>query len=437
VLYSVEHFKNTWWMISNADNSANFQLWTSPVGGHDWTRVLDPETEQPLLDGIAIEDLSIFARHAVVQGREDGIPRLWVLTVGGDDDGYSNVLDWQRLEWTEEPAHYVELSRGNGEFNTTTIIVEYQSLVTPLQQIEVNLHQPEQRTVLHEVPVPGYQKELYGCKRIQLPSRDGTAQIPVSLVYGRSTLEQAESKGKHVPIHLYGYGAYGVSVEDTFSSSRIPLLDRGMIYAIAHVRGGGELGRPWYQDGKLLNKQHTFDDFVDVARFLQEKKEWTNSELLSCEGRSAGGLTIGAALNQAPELFRAAILGVPFVDLIATMLDASIPLTAGEWEEWGNPNEEEYFEYMMEYSPMNNVQPGTTYPSMLLLAGLFDPRVAYWEPAKFAATLRHAALPKKDRPICLKTDMTSGHFSASDRYKHVKAKAFDYAFVLENIGIAG
>jgi oligopeptidase B len=222
-------------------------------------------------------------------------------------------------------------------------------------------------------------------------------------------------------------------------------LKRGIIYAIAHVRGGGEMGRPWYVDGKLLNKKHTFTDFIDVARYLIHEKQWTTTDLLSCEGRSAGGLTVGASLNLAPELFRVAILGVPFVDLVATMTDASIPLTAGEWEEWGNPNEEAYFQYMMDYSPMNNVQSATIYPSILLLAGLYDPRVAYWEPAKLTATLRHhvaavAVVSNNDndteRPICLKTDMTSGHFSASDRYKYMKAKAFDYAFLLDQLGIS-
>jgi oligopeptidase B len=334
-------------------------------------------------------------------------------------------------------AHSVKyIASGNGAFKTSTIIVGYQSLVTPLQHVVMDLSKAEQRTILRELPVPGYDKNLYGCQRVRVLSRDGVTYIPVSLVYRQTTLEQAETLGTHVPIHLYAYGAYGIPVDDEFSSTRLPLLDRGVIYAIAHVRGGGALGRPWYEDGKLLHKKHTFDDFVDVARhYMEDGKDWTNPDLLSCEGRSAGGLTMGASINQAPELFRAAILGVPFVDLIATMTDASIPLTAVEWEIWGNPNEETYFEYILSYSPVNNVVK-KTYPSMLLLAGLFDPRVAYWEPAKLAATLRHVAVSDPDRPVCLKTDMTSGHFSASDRYKHLEAKAFEYAFLLDQLGVS-
>ena len=447
VLYSVEHFHGTWWITSNRGGSPDLQLWAKPVDDENeskWSRIPDPKAVQPLLNGIAVEGLSIFVNHIVVQGRQNGMPQLWILTVDGSGDS-SKVLDCQRLEWgvdigtDNEGSNYVELASYLVEYNTTSIIVEYESLVTPRQHIEIVLDHPNdftQRTVLQEVPVPGYQKELYDFKRIHVPSRDGKAQIPVSLVYLKSTMEQALG-GSLVPIHLYGYGAYGDSIEDTFSSSRIPLLKRGMIYAIAHVRGGGEMGRPWYEDGKLLHKKNTFNDFIDVARYLIDETKWTTNNLLSCEGRSAGGLTIGASLNQSPELFRVAIMGVPFVDLVATMMDASIPLTAGEWEEWGNPNEEKFFPYMMDYSPMNNVQSSKVYPSILLLAGLYDPRVAFWEPAKMTATLRHEAIssdPK--RPICLKTDMTSGHFSASDRYKYIEAKAFDYAFLLDQLGVS-
>mmetsp|Transcript_24610 Transcript_24610/g.67941 ORF Transcript_24610/g.67941 Transcript_24610/m.67941 type:complete len:291 (+) Transcript_24610:1017-1889(+) len=285
-------------------------------------------------------------------------------------------------------------------------------------------------------PTPSYEKDKYACDRINVTSRDGTTEIPVSLVYMKSTIEKAKATDSFVPLHLYAYGAYGESIEDTFSSSRIALLNRGMIYAIAHVRGGGELGRKWYEDGKFLTKNNTFNDFVDVARHFVETEKWTTPNLISCEGRSAGGLTIGSVLNQAPDLFRVAILGVPFVDLVATMTDASIPLTAGEWEEWGNPNEKYFFQYMMDYSPMNNIQVGAQYPSCLITAGLFDPRVAYWEPLKYTASLRFAVSnDNEDRPICLQTDMTAGHFSASDRYRHIQSRAFEYSFLLWQLGI--
>lgn len=431
VLYTAEHFKGTWWITSNIHGATDLQLWTVSIGEENWLRVLDPKTQQPLLDGVAIEELSVFAKHVVIEGRQEGIPQIWILEI--DDD--SQVLDWQRLEWTEEAARYVRLASNLVTFNSSTIIVGYQSLVTPLRYIEVPLASPDQRKILTDTPVPGYQKDLYACQRIYTTSRDGRTQIPVSLVYLRSTLEKVESAEGYIPVHLYAYGAYGESIEDSFSSSILPLLNRGVMYAVAHVRGGGEMGRPWYENGKLMSKKNTFNDFIDVARDLIEGKQWTTSELLSIEGRSAGGLTIGASLNQAPDLFRVAILGVPFVDLVATMSDASIPLTAGEWEEWGNPNEEQYYDYMMDYSPMNSVKGGEAYPSMLILAGLFDPRVAYWEPAKFAATLRNEVMLDSERPICLKTDMTSGHFSASDRYKYITEKAFEYAFLLHHLGI--
>lgn len=302
----------------------------------------------------------------------------------------------------------------------------------------VDLREPansHKRIVVMKTPIPGYHKDDYACDRIYVTSRDGKTQIPVSLVYLKSTMGKAKSKDSFVPIHLYAYGAYGVNIEDQFSLSRLTLLNRGMIYAIAHVRGGGEMGREWYESGKFLTKKNTFNDLIDVGRHFVKDKKWTTRDLLSCEGRSAGGLTIGAVLNQAPDLFRVAILGVPFVDLVATMTDASIPLTSGEWDEWGNPNEDYFFQYMMEYSPMNNVQSGVEYPSCLIKAGLFDPRVAYWEPLKFTATLRDRVANEKDRPICLQTDMAAGHFSASDRYKHIQSTAFDYSFLLWQLGI--
>lgn len=445
VLYSAEHFRGYWWIWSNInDANGDMELFNVRVGEEDdnsWRRVSYPneqrpgtsEKNAPLLQGVAIEDLRAFRHHIVIKGRSSGILGLWILEL--DEQNPSFVTKVERVEFLEEPAHTAELGP-NKEYDATTIIVNYVSMVTPLQQIQLNLYSPNSngRLVVYAPPTPGYQKNAYGCQRIDVLSRDGKTQIPVSLVYRSSTwATRLENEGTVVPIHLYAYGAYGDSIDDEFSFTRLPLLDRGMIFAVAHVRGGGEMGRDWYTDGKLFNKHKTFDDFVDVGRYFVAQK-WTVPELLSCEGRSAGGLTMGASLNQAPDLFRAAILGVPFVDIIVTMMDASIPLTTSEWREWGNPNEQGYFEAMMAYSPMNNVQ-ATTYPSMLLSAGLFDPRVAYWEPAKLTATLRHKATPHQDRPICLNTDMTSGHFSASDRYKHLQARSFEYAFILDQLGI--
>jgi oligopeptidase B len=340
VLYSVEHFRGQWWILSNVnDADGDMQLFRMPVGGEEddtsWSRVTDPK-----LQGVAMEDLSVFRHHIVIEGRASGILGLWILEM--DDENPISFTKVERVEFLEEPAHTVDLA-WDEEYDINAIIVNYVSMVTPLQRIQVNLYSPNgnDRLVVYATPTPGYQKNLYGCQRIDVLSRDGKTLIPVSLVYRASTWNTKEENGggAGLPIHLYAYGAYGDSMDDSFSSTRLPLLDRGMIFAVAHVRGGGEMGREWYTDGKLFNKHKTFDDFVDVGRYFV-KEQWTTPKLLSCEGRSAGGLTMGASLNQAPDLFRAAILGVPFVDLIVTMMDASIPLTTSEWREWGNPNEQ-------------------------------------------------------------------------------------------------
>eukprot|EP00536_Pseudo-nitzschia_multiseries_P000997 jgi/Psemu1/179957/e_gw1.12.138.1 len=435
VLCYVEHFKGNWIIMSNVGENSDFQLWKSKLGGNlELVRLMDPNSGNPLFDGIPIEGVVAFEHHLVVQGRQNGLVQLWVVEV----DDSANVIRSIQLQWDAEPAHSVDLGY-NENYAVSSIIVEYESLTTPLQYVHVDLRDPSnahKRIMMMTTPTPSYEKDKYACDRINVTSRDGTTEIPVSLVYLKSTMEKAKLTDSYVPLHLYAYGAYGQSIEDTFSSSRIALLNRGIVYAIAHVRGGSELGRQWYENGKFLTKQNTFDDFIDVARHFVETKQWTTPSLLSCEGRSAGGLTIGAVLNQAPDLFRVAILGVPFVDLVATMTDASIPLTAGEWEEWGNPNEDYFFQYMMDYSPMNNIQVGVQYPSCLIKAGLFDPRVAYWEPLKYTASLRYGVSNDNgDRPICLQTDMTAGHFSASDRYKHIQSTAFDYSFLLWQLGI--
>ncbi|KAG7367174.1 oligopeptidase B [Nitzschia inconspicua] len=432
VLYEVEHGHGNWWIWTNVDGSPNMKLMScaaKPDCAADWQLVTDSK-QQPIFDGSlakALDSVTVLESHVVAQGREGGIPRIWVFK--------PETKSIQRLEF-EEAAHDVGLG-AQYEFNANTIAVAYDSLVTPPQTMEISLDCPDsERTILKSKDVPGYEKEKYGCDRLEVMSRDGKTNIPISVVYRKDVMEKVNSGEERVPIHLYGYGSYGSCCEADFDSSRLPLLERGMIYVIAHIRGGGEMGRQWYEEpngAKFLCKKNTFNDFVDVARFLVS--EWTTPDLLSCEGRSAGGMLIGAVINQAPELFRAAILGVPFVDVVGTMIDASIPLTAGEWVEWGNPNEEKYHQYMMEYSPMNNVKTGALYPSCWLTGGLHDPRVAFWEPSKFAATLRHESSNGKDRPICVKMDMSAGHFSASDRYKYYRELAIDYSFLLDQLGL--
>ena len=333
VLYTVEHFEGYWWILSNLnDSEGDMQLWTLPVGqesDENWSFVQVDEFSW--LDKIAIEDISVFQYHIVLEGRYKGIKDIWILTIYPEDA--SRIGKMERVEFLQEQAHTVDLGIKMA-YTATEIIVDFVSMVTPSQQIQINLFHPnsdEERLVLYERRVPGYEKDKYQCTRIPIPSRDGRTQIPVSLVYRVSTWTKLKEHGELVPMHLYAYGAYGDSMDDYFSTTRLALLDRGMIFAVAHVRGGGEMGRKWYMDGKLLKKHNTFDDFVDIGRYFVDE-EWTTSDMLSCEGRSAGGLTMGASLNQAPELFRAAILGVPFVDLVVTMSDASIPLVRhGDW----------------------------------------------------------------------------------------------------------
>jgi len=432
VLYEVDHGHDSWWIWTNVDESPNMKLMKAPAKpdcASDWKLVEDADGKV-MFDGSlakSLDSVSVFESHVVVQGREGGIPRIWVYSMA--------TQSVQRLKF-EEAAHDVGLS-SNYEFDAKNIAIVYDSLLTPPQSLEISLDDPDSadRTVLKSKVVPDYQKDLYGCDRLEVLSRDGKTQIPISVVYRKSTMEKVKN-GERVPVHLYGYGSYGSCCEADFDSTRLPLLERGMIYVIAHIRGGGEMGRQWYEEpngAKYLCKKNTFDDFVDVAKFLVS--EWTTPDLLTCEGRSAGGMLVGSSINQAPELFRVAILGVPFVDVVATMTDSTIPLTSGEWVEWGNPNEEKYFQYMMDYSPMNSVKSGVKYPSCWLTGGLHDPRVAYWEPAKFAATLRHAN-PDNENPICVKMDLSAGHFSASDRYKYLRELAIDYSFLLDQLGLA-
>jgi len=440
VLYEVEHLHNQWWIWTNVGSTPNMQLLSSPAQANCdtlWQPILDA-SDNILFDGSLVKSLdsvTVLDTHVVIQGRQGGIPRIWIY------DPQSREVE---LVEFEEKAHDVGLA-ANYEFCVETVAITYDSLVTPLQTIELPLASPndgDERVVLKAKSVPGYQREMYACDRRHVLSRDGTTQIPISLVYRKDAMEKVQN-GTQVPVHLYGYGSYGSCCEADYSVTRLPLLDRGIVYVIAHVRGGGEMGRQWYEEpngAKYLCKKNTFFDFVDVAEQLVQEGT-TTSQLLSCEGRSAGGLLIGAAINLAPELFRVAILGVPFVDVVSTMIDGSIPLTTGEWVEWGNPNEEKYHQYMMEYSPTNNVQNGKVYPSCWMTGGLRDPRVPFWEPAKLTALLRHACPDQKgdgdgsSNPMCMKIDMSAGHFSASDRYKYLKELSCDYAFLLDQLGL--
>jgi len=442
VLYSVSHRGEHWYITTNLGGTPNMRLMVSPAvaESQDQWQDLTDGAGQKLFDGgyeRSITGITCFSSHSVASGREGGLPQVWIASHDGEGPSVQNCV---RLAFDED-AFDVGLG-SNLVHASDSVVVAYDSLVTPLSFIRIPLATPTDmaaRTVLKEQEIPGYDKSQYACERVTVTSRDGTAEIPVSMVYRSDVMEKVVQRGVTVPTHLYGYGSYGSCVEASFRATRRTLLDRGMVYVIAHVRGGGEMGRQWYEEpngAKFLCKENTFSDFVDVGRWLTEKRNVTTPEQFSCEGRSAGGLLIGASMNQAPDLFKAALLGVPFVDVVPTMVDATIPLTVVEWGEWGNPNEQKYHTYMMGYSPINNVRKGARYPACLLTGGLHDPRVQYWEPAKFAAEIRHQCDASTSGPCCVKIDMAAGHFSASDRYKYLRELAFDYAFLLDQLGLA-
>jgi oligopeptidase B len=328
-----------------------------------------------------------------------------------------------RIEFPE-PVYTAFVST-NREFNTKTLRFGYQSLVTPNSVFDYDMD-TKARTLLKQTEVPGgFDKANYQSERIFATASDGT-KIPISIVYKRGT----KLDGRN-PTLLYGYGSYGASITPTFSSNRLSLLDRGVIYAIAHIRGGGELGEEWREAGRMMMKKNTFTDFIASAEHLIKEK-YTSSDRLIIQGGSAGGLLVGAVVNMRPDLFKAVVAEVPFVDVVNTMLDASLPLTTSEYIEWGNPNEKAAFEYIKTYSPYDNVK-AQNYPTMLIKVSLNDSQVPYWEGAKFAAKLR--AMKTDNNLLLLKTNMGAGHGGSSGRYDYLKEVAFNYAFMLNQFGI--
>jgi len=341
VLYEADHWNGYWIITSNVDQTPNMRLMMCKVGENEseWKDVtmIDNGNEVKLFEGgyeRSLDGVESFDKYLVASGRFEGIPRVWVLEMGSDEGAFKVEKSTQLT--FEESAYDVGVYV-NYNYNSDKLVLYYLSLTTPLQTLEVSMNDPnnaDARRVLKSKHVPGYDKADYDCQRITVTSRDGKTEIPVSMVYRRDTMEHHASSGKTVPVHLVGYGSYGACSEADFSATRLPLLNRGIVYVVAHVRGGSEMGRQWYEEpngAKYLCKENTFNDFVDIAKWLSEEKKMTTPEQLSIEGRSAGGLLIGASINQSPELFGVAILGVPFVDVVATMTDSSIPLTCGEW----------------------------------------------------------------------------------------------------------
>lgn len=408
VEYYLEHQGDSLYVHTNED-ALNFAIHRTPVD--DWSR----ERWEPFVahdPEVYLTGLEPFADHLVISQRRGGQAQLLVHRVA---DGERHVVDMP------EPVYAVYFG-ANAEMGTTKLRFYYESMVTPGSVIDYDMNTRE-REVKKRTPVRGYHAGRYATERITATAADGTA-IPISIVY-RAPLEHDGTR----PVLLEGYGAYGSVEEPSFSTARLALLDRGVVYAKAHVRGGGEMGRGWYQDGKLERKTNTFTDFIACAEHLVAKKI-TEPERLAIYGGSAGGLLVGAVLNMRPELFGAAIADVPFVDVVNTMLDESLPLTASEWEEWGDPRTKAGFDLLRSYSPYDNVT-AQAYPPMLVLAGWSDPRVGYWEPAKWVARLR---TKKADAaPLLLVTNMNAGHQGASGRYGWIREVARNWAFVLDQV----
>ena len=365
-------------------------------------------------EAVKLENIDVFKDHLVIYERENGLENIRIknLSNGGD----------YHIEFPE-PVYGLS-PQNNPEFSSEELRFMYYSMVTPKSVFDYNMNSKE-RELKKEYEVIGYDKSLYGTKRIFAEAKDGT-KIPISIVYKKDFKQDGTR-----PLYLYAYGSYGYSLDPSFSSNRISYLDRGFAYARAHIRGGSEMGRYWYDEGKLLNKKNTFSDFIACAEHLIEIG-YTSKEKLVISGGSAGGLLMGAVLNMRPDLFEVAVADVPFVDVINTMLDESIPLTVTEYEEWGNPHDSVFYTYMKSYSPYDNVG-AKEYPHLLITAGLNDPRVQYWEPAKWTAKLRANNLG--DNWLLLKTNMGAGHGGASGRYDYLKEIAFEMAFIFDRLNI--
>ncbi len=419
--YSVDHRGGKFYLRVN-DTGKNFRVVTVPVGVADraeWKELIAEDPEAPL------EDFELFRDFCVCVRRRLGLPTLDVIRFAGDALGES--LGEAKEIGFPEPA-YSAGPHVNREFETGEFRYSYQSLVSPATVYAYDVRRGES-TLLKQQEVPGgFDRARYGSERIWVRAEDGV-EVPVSIVYRR---DRFAKDGKNA-MYVYGYGSYGYPLPLGFGATRLSLLDRGVVMAYAHVRGGGELGDRWHDAGKMMVKRNTFTDFVAVTEHLV-RAGYGARDRVAIEGGSAGGLLMGAVVNLRPELFRAVLSHVPFVDVMNTMLDASLPLTVAEYEEWGNPNEAEAFRYMLSYSPYDNLQAGA-YPAMLVKTSLNDSQVMYWEPAKYVAKLR--TLKSGATPLLLHVNMEAGHGGASGRYDYLKEIAFDYAFLLRELGVQG
>jgi oligopeptidase B len=410
--YYVDHQGDRFLIRTNGGGATNFKLMTAPLAdpsGKNWKPFI-AERPDATLDG----DDS-FESFLVLYTREKGLPCIQVRNLR---TGESNYIDFP------EPAYNVH-PEGNAEYKTSLLRFNYTSLVTPPSVFDYDMATQARELKKQTEVLGGYDPAKYQSERIYATASDGK-QVPISLVYKKGLVRNGEN-----PLLLYGYGSYGLNSDPSFLHSILSLVDRGVVYAIAHVRGGAEYGRQWFEDGRMLHKKNTFTDFIACAEYLVSER-YTSSPKLAAMGGSAGGLLMGAVLNMRPELFHTVVARVPFVDVVTTMLDSSIPLTTGEYDQWGNPEEKLYYDYMKSYSPYDNVE-AKDYPNILIITGLNDPRVAYWEPAKWTAKLR--ALKTDHNLLLLKTNLGAGHGGASGRYERFKEVAFIYAFILKTLNI--
>ena len=409
--YGVDHYKDKFYVRTNM-GAKNFRLMTATLdktGKADWVELVPNRAD------VFLEGFELFKGALVLEERKKGLLQIRI------------------MPWDNSPEHYLDFGEPtysartstNREFDTDWVRYEYTSLTTPQSTFDYNMLTREKKLLKQEEVLGGFDAANYQAERLYAPARDGV-EVPVSIVYRKGFVMDGKA-----PCLLYGYGSYGASTDADFDPARLSLLDRGFVYAIAHIRGGQEMGRAWYEDGKLLKKKNTFTDFIDCAEYLVAQK-YTEPARLFAEGGSAGGLLMGAVVNMRPDLFKGALVGVPFVDVITTMLDTSIPLTTGEFDEWGNPAVKEYYNYMLSYSPYDQIVV-KKYPALFVTTGWQDSQVQYFEPAKYVARLR--ALKTDKNPLLLWTNMEGGHGGVSGRFRRLKQTAMEYAFILDLAGI--
>jgi oligopeptidase B len=407
--YSISHYEDSFYIVTNKDNATNFKLMKTPedkTSKENWVDLIAHR------DDVLFEGIDIFKDYLVVSERFDGLSKIKIIPWNGSEAYY---LPFDIETYTAETTT-------NIDFDTEILRYSYQSMATPSSLIDFNMRTKE-KVVLKEQQVLGgtFDKNNYTEKRIWATATDGT-KIPISMVHSKGI----ELNGKN-PFLLYAYGSYGMNIDPYFSTTRLSLLDRGFVYAIAHIRGGEDLGRHWYEDGKLLKKKNTFTDFIDCSNYVISE-QYTSPQHLYAEGGSAGGLLMGAIVNMAPQIYNGIIAQVPFVDVVTTMLDETIPLTTGEYDEWGNPNVKKYYNYMLSYSPYDNVE-AKDYPNMYISTGLHDSQVQYWEPAKWIAKLR--VLKTNSKQLFMDTNMDAGHGGASGRFESLKEVAKEFSFLLD------